>query len=76
MLPETGVTLHSGHIGYTFGPLQGDARGHGRSVIRWMSGSNPLRELSNEVEDRIAAAAVNSPGKMTLVAGQVNRSET
>jgi hypothetical protein len=36
-LPERGVTVHSGHMGYTIGPFAGSARCPGRCVNPWMS---------------------------------------
>lgn len=37
-LPERWVTVHSGDMGYTFGPLQGEQGCLARSVAKWMSG--------------------------------------
>ena len=36
-LPERGVTVHSGDMGYTIGPFAGSARCPGRCVNPWMS---------------------------------------
>jgi hypothetical protein len=38
VLPERGVTVHSGHMGYTIGPFAGRAKCPGRSVTQWMNG--------------------------------------
>src|SRR6516165_3677011 len=37
-LPERGVTVHSGDMGYTIGPFAGSARCPGRCVNLWMNG--------------------------------------
>jgi hypothetical protein len=37
-LPERGVTVHSGDMGYTLGLLRGEQKCSGRSVTRWMNG--------------------------------------
>jgi len=37
-LPERGVTVHSGHMGYTIGLFAGRAKCPGRSVMPWMNG--------------------------------------
>ena len=36
-LPETGVTVHSGHMGYTIGPFARSARCPGKCVTPWTS---------------------------------------
>jgi hypothetical protein len=40
-LPERGVTVHSGHMGYTIGLFAGRAKCPGRSVTPWMNGLSP-----------------------------------
>jgi hypothetical protein len=37
-LPERGVTVHTGDMGYTMGLFAGEQKCPGRSVTPWMSG--------------------------------------